>query len=83
MGGMDLFVLARETKETAETSNTQSDLQTTPQSFVQDIILNRSKISTDNPTDQMFVVQLVCTFYIFPLLLQLISRKEMIYIHCM
>lgn len=83
MGGMDLFVLARETKETAETSNTQSDLQTTPQSFVQDIILNRSKISTDNPTDQMFVVQLVCTFYIFPLLLQLISRKEIIYIHCM
>lgn len=48
MGGMDLFVLARETKETALTSNTQSDSQTAPQSFAQDIILNRLKISTDN-----------------------------------
>lgn len=50
MGGMgvDLFVLARETKETAETSNTQGDLQTIPRSFAQDITLNRFKISTDN-----------------------------------
>lgn len=45
--GVDLLVLASDTKETAETSNTQSDLQTTPESFAQDIILNRFKILTD------------------------------------
>lgn len=78
--GVDLFVLDRETKETAETSNTQRYLQGTPQSFAQDIIINTFKILNNNNICECLWYKLYVHFIYFLYCCSYLEKKKFTFI---